>query len=110
MVELFIAVAVVLTLVAMSIRANKRLKPAERLPMQWSFAGEVNGTAPRRFALAFTPALAALSLCLVVTLVFFSKEQRQGQEGLAVAVVLFVGAIFIGIHAMHLRLMARSLG
>jgi hypothetical protein len=110
MVVLIIAFIVVLTLVTMSIKANRRLKPADRLPVQWSFAGEVNGTAPRRFALAFTPVMAALSLCLVVTLVIFGSDPRSGHEGLATAVVLFVGAIFIGIHAMHLRLMARSLG
>ncbi len=110
MVELIIAIAVVLTLAAMSIRVSQRLKRADRLPMQWSFSGEVTGTASRRFALAFTPVVAALSLGLIVTLVIVASEPRSGHEGLATAVVVVVGAFFIGFHALHLRVMARRLG
>ena len=109
MVELVIAIVVVAALAVMSIRASRRLKPADRLPMQWSFSGEVTGTARRRLALSFTPAVAALSLCLIVTLTIVASEPRSGHADLATAVVLLVGTFFIGFHAIHLRLMARKL-
>jgi len=38
-----------------------------------------------------------------------ASETRQGQEALAAGVILLVGVIFIGIHAMHLRLIDRSI-
>ena len=108
MVELSIAVSVVVILAVASIRADKRFRREERLPMQWSFAGEVNWTAPRRIALAFTPILAALVLGAVAILILVSGEPRPGQEGFGPPVVLLTGLVFIGVHALHLRLIGRS--
>jgi hypothetical protein len=57
MVHIAIAVLTVAVLVAMSARANRRFKGEARLPMQWSFNGSVNWTAPRFVALAFNAVL-----------------------------------------------------
>ena len=108
MVELLIAVAVVTVLTITSIRANDRYRGRERLPMQWSFAGKVNWTAPRRIALAFTPTLAAIVLGATAIALWVSGAPRPGQEGMGAPVVLLIGAAFLIVHMLHLRLIHRT--
>lgn len=75
--------------------------------MQWSLDGLVNWTAPRLIALAFTPVLATCVLlaAVVATVVL---EPRQGQDGLEVPSVLVMGLTFIAVHALHLKMIART--
>jgi hypothetical protein len=109
MAELSIAFAVVVILVASSIRANSRFRREERLPMQWSFGGKVNWTAPRRIALAFTPTLAALVLSAVAIAISMSGEARAGQGNMGPLVVLTAGLVFVIVHALHLWLIDRTI-
>jgi len=108
MVQTLIAALAVAALVAMSLWANRRFKDEDRLPMQWSFSGAVNWTAPRAIALALTPVLATAILVVAVasTLVL---EPRPGQEGYKVPAILFVAFVFIATHALHLWIMGKSL-
>ena len=108
MVQGFVAVVAVVVLIAMSYRANLKFRHEDRLPMQWSFSGSVNWTAPRPIALAFTPTLATFILVAVVALSVF-VEPRPGQEGLEVPVIAFIALVFIGSHALHLWLVDKSL-
>ena len=109
MIELFVAAGIIAVLVIASVRADRRFRSAERLPMQWSLTGNVNWTAPRRIALAFAPALAAICLGAIAILAWVGGAPRPGQEGLGPLVVLMVGLVFAGVHALHLRLIEKSL-
>jgi hypothetical protein len=80
--QIAIAIAFVALLSICSVWADKRFRHQDRLPMQWSFAGSVNWTAPRRIALAFTPTLAALMPGGTAVLVLVSGEPRPGQGAL----------------------------
>ena len=64
--------------------------------------------APRRLALAFTPLLASCTLAVTVLMTLLLAP-RPGQQGLEVPVVSLLVLTFLGIHALHLRLIARSL-
>ncbi len=108
MFQAFIAVVGVFTLIMMSLRANRLFAKERRLPMQWSFSGAVNWTAPRHLALALTPLLATfvLSASVLSTIVF---EPRRGQEGFEIPAILLLALVFIGVHALHLRLVNKQL-
>ena len=108
MAQVFVAAFAIVVLVAMSVRADKAYGAHARLPMQWSFAGSVNWTAPRHIALAFTPVLATVSLAATVTLTLMLKP-RAGQEGFEVPTILALGLAFVAVHALHLRLIGKSL-
>jgi hypothetical protein len=54
-IQVCIVALALVTMIVMSIRANERFADTRRLPMQWSVSGAVTWTAPRLFALAFTP-------------------------------------------------------
>jgi hypothetical protein len=107
MIQACIAALAICVLGVMSIRANRRFKDEERLPMQRSFDRSVNWTAPRAIALAFTPILAALILSATVALTVFVKP-RPGQEGFEVPTMMFIALVFIGAHALHLWLIGNS--
>lgn len=110
MIGLLLALIIVMILALSSIWANSRFHALERLPMQWSVSGKVNWTAPRRIALSFTPMLAAIVLGATAIAILASGDPRPGQEGLGEPVILLVGIVFITVHALHLRLIERSLG
>ncbi len=76
--------------------------------MQWSVAGSVNWTAPRLLALAFTPVLATCIL-IVAVIATIVLEPRRGQEGSEVQVILALALTFVGVHALHLKLVAKTL-
>jgi hypothetical protein len=108
MIQMSIAALAICVLAAMSIRANRRFREADRLPMQWSLDGSVNWTAPRAFALSFTPLLAVVILTTTTALTTFLKP-RPGQEGLVVPTMVFIALVFIGAHGLHLWLIGKSL-
>jgi len=108
MIQAIVAVIAVCALALMSMRANRRFKEQDRLPMQWSLGGSVNWSAPRPAALAFTPILAAVILAAIAWL-STTQPPRPGQEGIAIPVLMFVALTFVGVHAFHLWLIRRSL-
>ncbi|WP_310105739.1 hypothetical protein [Sphingomonas sp. BE138] len=95
-------------LLRMSLRANFRFQNESRLPMQWWIDGSVNWTAPRPLALAFTPVLAVIVLVGTVLSTIF-LEPHRGQANLEIPVILTLALTFVGVHALHLALMARTL-
>lgn len=107
MAQYFLAIIVVAILIAMSFQANSHFSDQARLPMQWGIDGSVNWTAPRRVALSFTPALAAIVLATttIATLIF---APRPGQEGMEIPVVIVLGLSFIAAHAFHLWLIEKT--
>jgi len=107
MVQSFLAIIAVAILIAMSLQANSHFSDQARLPMQWGIDGSDNWTAPRRVALSFTPALAAIVLATttIATLLFAPKP---GQEGVEIRVVIMLGLGFIAVHAFHLWLIEKT--
>ncbi|MFC3077377.1 hypothetical protein ACFODL_04675 [Phenylobacterium terrae] len=103
-----VSLIAVALLTAMSLRADRRFKAERRLPMHWSLNGSINWTVPRPIALAFTPVLAAACLASLTALATF-LEPRAGQEHLALPMHVFVALVFVGAHALHLRLIQRTL-
>lgn len=95
--SLALALLTAAILIAMSLAAGRRIAPGKkRLAMQWNLKGEPTWFLPRRLALGFTPALAAI--VLIVLAIFASVETGAM---LAVAVAL------IAAHALHLVLLSR---
>lgn len=103
----YIAITIVTLaiLVVMSVRYDRRRRQVARLPMQWSLSGGVNWTAPRRLALAVTPALAVIVLT-VMTMASLTMP-RAGQDPLPI--LLLGSLLFVAVHALHLRLSDRTL-
>ncbi len=108
MIQSLVALTAVIALVTMSLRANARFREEDRLPMQWSFKGAINWSAPRRLALAMTPVLAIIFLAATVVLTL-TVEPRAGQEGFEVPVVLILALVFIGVHGFHLWMIGETL-
>ena len=94
-----LSIATIAVLVLMSAVAARRIAPgAKRLTMQWKWNGTPNWSLPRNAALAVTPALAAVVFAIVVL---------RGET----AVALLPACIaFIGVHALHLFLLAKRGG
>lgn len=109
MAQILIAALAICVLVLMSVRASRRFKHEDRLPMQWSLDGSVNWTAPRYIALAFTPVMAAIILPTLVALTTLLRP-RPGQEGLVIPTLLFAALVFVGVHAFHIWFIGKSLG
>lgn len=108
MAQFFIVLTAMVVLVAMSRLADSHFRQEDRLPMQWLLDGTVTWTAPRRVALAFTPVLAACVLTVIAGLPLF-LEPRAGQEWMEVPVILGVALLFVGIHALHLFMIGKTL-
>lgn len=108
MIEMLIVAIAALSLIALSSRANTRFRREARLPMQWSFSGGVNWTAPRVLALSFTPALATCILTTAAAAMLVS-EPRPGQEGLGPPVLMFMAFGFLAAHLLHLRMIEKAL-
>lgn len=103
-----IAFVAIVTLAIMSLRANARFRGECRLPMQWSLQGKVNWSAPRPVALAFTPVFAACLLGFIVIMAFL-YDTRPGQEDHVIPVMAVTAALLVGIHALHIRLISRTI-
>lgn len=108
MLPIVVTLVAVTLLVMMSVRANRKFRAIDRLPMQWSGHGDVNWTAPRVVALAVMPALGTLILCAASLSAIF-VEPRAGQENMVVPVMLILALVPIGIHHLHITLIARHL-
>lgn len=79
-----------------------RLSRSEPLPQL------VNWSAPRFIALGFTP---FLSICVLglVAVGTTTLTPRPGQEGMVLPTVMFIGAVFVAAHALHLYLIEKTL-
>lgn len=108
MLPIVVTLVAVTLLVSMSVRANRKFCAVDRVPMQWSGHGDVNWTAPRVVALAVMPALGALILCAASLSAIF-VEPRPGQENMVVPVMLIMALVSIGIHHLHITLIAKYL-
>ena len=108
MLKALIALGTGALLVTLARRADARLPPAERLPMQWSLTGSVNWTAPRRIALAAVPVLGTLALAAVAFHMEFSAP-RADKEGQEVPAMLALAAAAVGSYLLHLKLIAWTL-
>lgn len=60
-----ILLAAVGAMIALSLRADRRFRAIDRLPMQWTLTGAVSWHAPRAVALAFTPVLGTILILAV---------------------------------------------
>ena len=58
-------IAAILVMALIALIADKRLPPADQLPMQWGITGEIGWYAPRRVALASLPLLFGAMLLLL---------------------------------------------
>ena len=103
MFALFLALAFVAVLAAMSWRAARGLTREMRLPMQWGFDGRPIWRAPRDVALSFTPVLAALTL-LPTAMASLLGPLESADARRYFGVLIVMGLAWIGAHALHLRL------
>lgn len=71
--------------------------------MQWGFDGKPTWSAPRAWALAFTPGLASIVLLSIAVLPASTQEDRLGA-------LAFIGGSFVAAHLFHLWLIKRRLG
>ena len=109
MLKFLILIMAIIVMAEMSRRANARYRCEPTLPMQWLLDGTVTRTAPRRFALAFFPALLALILgAMVVASIILPT--RPGDEGFIIPAIACVALLCLVLHAFYLRLVAKSLG
>lgn len=102
-----IATAAVAVLALLSWKANRSFAAYDRLPMQWSFSGKVVWSAPRRWALSFTPLLAAVLLFGSAAL-HGPGELKSQPHGIGAYIVMAL--TFIGVHLVHLYLINRNVG
>tara|TARA_R110002126_G_scaffold10087_2_gene45354 strand:+ start:20235 stop:20576 length:342 start_codon:yes stop_codon:yes gene_type:complete len=109
MLQSIISIVAIIVMVEMSRRADARYRSETTLPMQWLLDGTVIRTAPRRFALAFFPALLAFVLGVMVV-ASLMLTPRPGEEGLVIPAIACVALLCVGLHVFYLRLVARSLG
>ena len=91
----------------LALRANARFRNEARLPMQWWLDGQVTGTAPRRGALAFIPALSLFMLASFGVLLANVKP-RPGQDGMVVPSYIALGLIFLGAQIFHLWMISKT--
>lgn len=103
-----IAVIVVVVMALLARRADRRFRREARLPMQWGPTGGVNWSAPRRLALAFMPAMAAVLLGFIAILLL-TVPPRAGQEGLVLPVAMAMGLLLIAAQLFHFWLIGRTL-
>lgn len=101
-----ILLAAVGAMIALSLRANRRFRAIDRLPMQWTLTGAVSWRAPRGVALAFMPVLGTIVI-LVIGAMALWVPPRPGQEGLVIPVLLAIAAGMVAIHALHIWMIGR---
>ncbi|MBN9056246.1 MAG: hypothetical protein J0H80_21315 [Rhizobiales bacterium] len=96
---LLLVFATLAVMALMSAIGARRIAPGKaRLTMQWGLDGKPNWSLPRPLALAFIPAVAAILLSALA----FGGE--------TFGTMLPASAAFIGMHALHLALLARRGG
>ncbi|MEL6875645.1 MAG: DUF1648 domain-containing protein [Pseudomonadota bacterium] len=94
----------------MAIRADRQLRPVDRLPIHWNWKLEPDNFGSRRFALYLMPFLfgailmgTALSLHLIPQ----GAINKTGSSEEAVILMIFMAAIFVGIKYFYLRALFR---
>lgn len=105
---LIVSAVFVLVICVLAYRADNRFQNEPRLPMQWSFTGEVNWSAPRRLALAFMPML-AVALLGFFTFMSMNVSPRAGQESLVFPVLVVMGATLVAAQLLHFWLIERTI-
>lgn len=106
MAQILIAAVATLLLIGISVRADAMFRDKERLPRQWAWSGEVIGTAPRRIALAFLPAIAMATIWGAVIL-SLTVQPRAGQEGFVLPNLAVLAFGFVAAHYFYVRLVKR---
>ncbi|GAN53865.1 hypothetical protein [Tanticharoenia sakaeratensis] len=102
--SLLIAVATMITLTTMSVVTGRKLIGARLVPMQWGLDGRPSWSAPRSVALAFTPALAATTLTLMMfPTVVVPHAMGVWYFGVTAVICIF----FIAVHATYLGAISR---
>ena len=111
---LIVSTIFALVMIGLSIWANVHFRESERLPMQWRLSRSeplsnlVNWSAPRIFALSFTPFLAICVLGLICVGAM-TLTPRPGQEGMLLPALMFIGTTFVAAHALHVWLIEKTL-
>jgi len=105
---LIVSAIFVLIICVIAYRADTRFRNEARLPMQWSFTGQVNWSAPRRLALVFMPVL-AIALLGFFTLMSINVPPRAGQEGLVLPILIIMGLTLVGAQLFHFWLIGRTI-
>jgi hypothetical protein len=95
-------------LALVAVQADRRFASARSLPMQWGFDGQVNWSAPRRIALAFIPALAAIMFAVLIGL-DQNVEPSAGQEAMVLPGFVVMGMTMLAVQQFHLWLVSRTL-
>jgi len=85
---------------------SPRLKHCERVVMNWSWGGRPDRYASPRMALSLTPVLGTIVLMLLAVGIAFATPWEDRVA--ALAVIPFVGLVFLGIHAAHMHFAARA--
>ncbi|WHO40478.1 hypothetical protein PMI04_007745 [Sphingobium sp. AP49] len=106
MLAILVLLAAAGAMIALSVRANRRFRTIDRLPMQWTLTGAVSWRAPRAVALAFTPVLGTFVIMLTGAMPLWVPP-RAGQEGLVIPVLMAMAAGFVAIHALHIWMIGR---
>lgn len=106
MLAVVILLAAAGAMIALSLRADRRFRAIDRLPMQWTLTGAVSWRAPRGVALAFTPVLGT-AVIMVIGAMALWVPPRAGQEGLVIPVLMAIAAGFVAVHALHIWMIGR---
>ncbi len=77
MLVVLILLAAVGAMIALSVRADRRFRAIDRLPMQWTLTGTVSWHAPRTVALAFTPVLGTVLILVIGAMAFLGAAARR---------------------------------
>lgn len=94
-----------LLLAGISIHANRSLPNSAELPMQWGFDGRPTWSAPRKLALAFTPALYSLTMLAIA---FLIPVQWEPDVPAMLGVMTVVATAFVAAHLFHIWLIRRG--
>ncbi|MXP26778.1 hypothetical protein GRI39_12105 [Altererythrobacter indicus] len=88
--------------------ANTRFHDEARLPMQWWLTGDVTWSAPRPIALAFIPALAALTFSAML-IISQAAGLSPGQQHSELRAIIALGAVFVAVQLVHFWLIEKTL-
>lgn len=101
----------IIFLLVVSAIAFAKVPKGSRLPMQWGFGGQVNWSAPAKWAVLITPALAVFTigaLGLADALGLLLDDESNSAPALVYTVAaLIVSVAFILMHIGHLYLAVR---
>lgn len=99
---LAIALLGIAMMAVVAVRANRRFARHDRLPMQFWLDGTPTWTLPRRYAVAFMPAVQGVILLALGAAIAFGPPPRAGQEGLVLPVIVLFPIIMLAIQIFHL--------